>query len=89
MKVGMDIGIINEVINNSTWISPESSNTFKFTNGKELCINGKNNLNYTLNIVDNKIVLQLGTNKSYYIDYVNDFFLWLYNNSEKFRIVPE
>jgi hypothetical protein len=89
MKAAVDIEIINRVIDNSVWISPESSNTFKFAKGRELIINDKNNLNYTLSTIDNKIVMQLGTNKRYYIDYVDDFTLCLYNGSEKFRIVPE
>jgi hypothetical protein len=89
MKVPVNIEIINKMINNSTWICPKSSNTFKFTNGKDLSINGKNHLNYTLTAVDNKIVIQIGSNKSYYVDYVNDFNLYLYNSNEKFWIVPE
>jgi hypothetical protein len=77
------------MINNSTWIDPEHNRVFRFANDQHLSINGKNHLFYSLQSAENKIVLKLGPTDSYYVDYVNDFVLHLYNNDEKFRITPE
>jgi hypothetical protein len=85
----MNAEVINCMLNNSTWANPEDKNIYKFSNGKELSINGKSHFKYSLNSVEDKIIIQLGYKKEYYIKYINDFTLYLYNDEEKFRIIPE
>jgi len=85
----MNLDVVQSMINNSTWIDPEHDRVYRFDNGKHLSINGKNHLVYSLQSTNNKIVLQLGPKDCYYVDYVNDFLLHLYNDAEKFRITPE
>ena len=79
--------IINKMIDNSSWIDIKNNIIYKFTNRKNLLINGKSNLQYTLDSLGNKIVLQLGTNL-YMVKYVNDFILDLCNDIENIRITP-
>ena len=85
----MDINVIKCMIIDSTWNSPEKKVVYKFGNGNELSINGKNHLKYSINFNNNNIELQLGSEKKYNIEYVNDFVLKLYNNNESFRIMPD
>jgi hypothetical protein len=85
----MNIETIHGMINNSTWTDKASKRVYRFANGKDLSINGKNHLEYSLNTLDNKIILELGSEKKYFVDYVNDFNLWLSNGEEKFKIMPE
>ena len=85
----MDKETIKRIINNSTWNSPEKKNIYRFANGNILSINDENHSNYSINSYNNKIKLKLGPEKIYYIEYVNDFKLILYNNSESFSIMPD
>jgi hypothetical protein len=85
----MNIETIRKVINNSTWVSNENNTIFEFSNGKDLSINGKNHLQYSLSFADNRVVIQMGVIRKYYVDFINDFTLCLYNDNEKFRISPE
>ena len=84
----MDTNIIKGMINDSTWTNPDNSNVYKFSKGRELAINGKNHLQYSLHSLENKTVLKLDKHGQYYVDYVNDFILKLYNDSEIFSITP-
>lgn len=77
------------MLNNSTWVSKDNNTTFKFSNGNTLSINGKNNSHYSLSLTGKEIVIQLGAEKSYYVNYIDDFTLCLYNHNEKYRITPE
>jgi hypothetical protein len=84
-----DIEIIKCMINNSTWKSPEKNIVYKFNNNKELLINGNNHLQYSLKTNNEKIELQIGHEKKYEIEYINDFVLKLHNGIESFRIMPD
>jgi hypothetical protein len=85
----METKIIKNMVNNSTWINPDAKIVYKFINDSVLSIDGVENLPYSINSVSDKIVLQIGTDKSYNVEFVNDFILRLYNNKESFRITPE
>jgi len=85
----MDKETICNMIINSTWKNHEKSNIYKFITGNMLSINGRNNLQYSVNINIDKIELLMGSEKRYYVEYVNDFTLKLYNNDESFNIMPE
>ncbi len=85
----MNKEIINSMINNSTWKKSDNSVILKFSNGKDLSLNGKNHELYSINTLDDKIVIQFSSGKNYYVEYVNDFNLNLYNAEEHFRIMPE
>ncbi len=80
--------IVKGMISNSTWIDPENKVVFKFTDDKKLTINGDTQLPYSVLTKQNKIVLKLGTTQMYHVEYVNDFQLKIYNEHEKFRIIP-
>ena len=84
----MSFEIIKQMIDNSTWTSSNQKYVYKFINDKIISINGHPNQTYTLNQSDNKIELRLGSTTTYFIEYVNDFVLNLYNAQEKFRITP-
>ena len=85
----MDIKTINCLINNSTWINHENNTIYEFVNDTSLSINGKEHFQYSINVIDNKLVIQIGARVNYCVDYINDFILCFYNNNEKFRITPE
>ena len=56
---------------------------------RDLWINGNNHLTYALNIASGKVKIKLNNFEYYYVEYVNDFTLYLYNEKEKIRIMPE
>ncbi len=85
----MNIEIINSLINDSTWSTIDNKAVYKFVNGKDVYINGNTHCNYFINYKDNRIVIVLGIAKKYYVNYINDFTLELYNDKEKFKIMPE
>lgn len=84
----MAIEIIKKMITNSTWIDPQKQVIYKFSENNQLCINGKNHLQYLVKKRNNQVVLQLGSAQMYVIEYVNDFILQVYSNEEKFVITP-
>ncbi len=77
------------MINDSTWKSIDKKTVYKFFNGNSLSINGKNHSHYSINSRNDKLELQLGLEKKYNIEYVNDFILKLKNDNESFCITPE
>jgi hypothetical protein len=85
----MDIETIKCMIDNSTWNSHEKKAIYEFVNGSSLSINGKNQLQYSINSCNDRIELQIGSEKKYNIEYINDFVLKLYNSNESFMIMPE
>jgi hypothetical protein len=85
----MDLDIIQGMINDSVWKNPDNEIIYQFANGKDLSINGKEPLSYKITFKDNKIQLLIGLEKSYNIEYINDFILKLCNTTESFRIMPE
>lgn len=85
----MNIETIKSMINESTWTNTESKSVYRFSSGNHLSINGKDDLQYSLNVSENKVVLELGSKKKYFIEYVNDFILNLYNGEERFSIMPD
>ena len=80
---------INKLINNSVWSDPESKVSYNFSNEHELTINGQNHLNYFIKCVNKKIEIQIGDEKRYLIEYVNDFTLKLHNGKETIKLMPE
>lgn len=84
----MEIEIIKGMINNSTWVNPENQTIYKFTGKNELYINGENHMRYLLKRCNNQVVIKLGSQKKYFVEYVNDFKLEIYNDKEIFRITP-
>ncbi|RPH29214.1 MAG: hypothetical protein EHM93_17600 [Bacteroidales bacterium] len=84
----MKIKIIKDMINNSTWVDPENKTIYKFAENNELFINGKNHLRYLLKMSNNQIVIKLGSKQAYFVEYVSDFNLKIYNDEEVFRITP-
>ncbi len=85
----MSTEIINGMISNSSWIDPVNKSIFKFSDGNNLIINGKNQIQYSLSYSGGKIIFKCGSNQSYFVDYINDFILNFYNDLEKFSITPE
>lgn len=85
----MNIKTINSLINNSVWSDPESRIVYDFSNGKDLSINGQNHLNYFIERINKKVEIQIGDEKRYLIEYVNDFNLKLYNEKEVIRLKPD
>jgi hypothetical protein len=85
----MERETIERMITNSTWNSPEKKTVYKFVDGNILSINGKNHSHYSINSGNDKIELKLSPEKTYNIEYVNDFILKLSNNNESFRIMPD
>jgi hypothetical protein len=85
----MNIKTINTLINNSSWADPESRIVYNFSNGKDLSINGKDHLNYFIKAVNKKIEIQIGDEKRYIIEYVNDFSIKLHNEKETIRLRPD
>lgn len=84
----MKIEVIKGMINNSTWIDPEKNTIYKFANENHLVIDGTNHIKYRVKKNNNKVVIQLGSAKKYFVEYVNDFILNIYNRDEKFMITP-
>ena len=85
----MKISIIHSLINNSTWNTAENNLIYKFENGKDLWINGNNHMEYSLKWKKNKVQIQLENDKKYFVEFVNDFTLNFYNDSERIVIRPE
>ena len=85
----MNVGIIKSILDNSTWIDNKNKNIYKFFNQNDLAINGVNHSHYFIQRNNNQIALKLSTNQIYFVEYVNDFHLIIYNNDEKFKIIPE
>jgi hypothetical protein len=85
----MDIDIINTLLNDSTWSNTDNNYVYRFANGKEVYINNSTCCNYVLNYDKNRIVILMGVAQKYYVNYINDFTLELFNTKEKFRIMPE
>ena len=85
----MDKNIIKCMLNDSTWKSIEKKEVYKFFNGNSLSINGKNHSHYSVNSNNDEIELQLGLEKRYNIEYVNDFLLKLKNDKDSYYITPE
>ena len=81
--------IINSMLNDSTWTDLTKNQVYKFENGRDLWINGNNHLTYALNSSSGKVKIKLNNFEYYYVEYVNDFTLFLYNEKEKFRLMPE
>ena len=80
--------IIKGMTSNSIWVDHENQTIYKFSGNNELFINGKNHLQYLLKRCNNQVVIKLGTKQKYYVEYVNDFNLNIYNDEEIFRITP-
>lgn len=85
----MDIEIINSLINDSTWSTKDNNAVYRFENGKDVYINGNAHCNYAINYDNKRIVMLMGVSKKYYVNYINDFTLELFNTREKFMIMPE
>ena len=85
----MDKETITCMLNNSIWNCPEKKAIYKFVEGNILFVNGKNHFQYSINSHKDKIELQIGSEKTYNIEFVNDFILRVFNNNESFRIMPE
>ena len=85
----MNLHTINSLINNSTWLDNEKQVVFQFSNGKDLSINGKNHIEYHLNSIGKKTVIQLGPRGKYTVEFINDFTLYLQNDNEKLKLMPE
>jgi hypothetical protein len=88
-SIDMKINIINNLINNYTWSTTDNKVYYRFENGKDLWINDINHLTYIVNSVNGKIIIQIGTDKKYVIEYVNDFLIELHNEQEKFRLLAD
>ena len=84
----MKIDVIKGMIKDSTWIDPERHTVYKFANENHLVIDGSNHIKYKVKRSNNRIVIQLGSAKKYFVEYVNDFILNIYNHEEKFMITP-
>jgi len=84
----MKTEIIKSLINKPTWVNPENQTIYKFSSKNELYINGENHLRYLLKRCNNQIVIKLGSQKRYFVEYVNDFNLQIYNDEEIFKITP-
>ena len=85
----MNAEIIKKMVNNSTWNSIENMTVYNFVSENEISINGKSHIPYSLNLQNDKLELQIGTECLYNIEFVNDFKLRLYNNNESFSIMPD
>lgn len=85
----MNIETIKWMINDSTWRDSENWTLYKFTNGKDLSINGKTHLNYAIKTDEGKIMMLMGAEKQYTVEYVNDFVLRLCNQTEQLKLIPE
>jgi hypothetical protein len=85
----MNINTINSLINNSSWTDFENRIVYNFSNGKDLEINGQNHLNYLIRCANNEIKIQLGEEKTYSVEYVNDFNIKLHNGKETIRLMPD
>ena len=83
------VDVINSMLNDSTWADKTKNQVYKFENGRDLWINGINHLTYVLNFTSGKVKIKLNNFDYYYVEYVNDFTLYLYNEKEKIRIMPE
>lgn len=85
----MTINTLNKFIHNSSWITSDKKLVYKFANGRDLWINGKKHKYYSINLDKNKVVIDIDGRGKYYIEYINDFKLSLYNEKERFIILPE
>jgi hypothetical protein len=85
----MEVGVIKGIINNSTWIDSEKKTTFKFADDNELTINGNSQLRYNMKQENNKIIMQLGRSQFYVVEHVTDFMLNVYNEKERYVIMPD
>jgi hypothetical protein len=85
----MEKQIIESMLYDSTWESPEKKDFYKFVNGNILIVNGKDQFSYSIKSQNNKIVLQMSSKETFTIEFVNDFILNIFNNSESFRIIPD
>lgn len=85
----MNAETIKSMIQYSTWNSQENMSVYNFISENVISINGKSHLPYSLNLQNDKIELQIGTECLYNIEYVNDFKLRLFNNSKSFSIMPD
>ncbi len=85
----MNAEIIQGMICNSTWKDVENEQVFQFSDAKNVLINGKDFLEYSLGYIDNKFVLQVGSENNYILEYVNDFVLYLDDGKKKIKIMPD
>ncbi|HPE18540.1 MAG TPA: hypothetical protein P5200_03100 [Tenuifilaceae bacterium] len=85
----MEIGVIKGMVSNSTWIDSEKKTTFKFAENNELTINGNSNMRYNMREENDQIVMQLGRSQFYVVEYVTDFMLNIYNEKERYVIMPD
>lgn len=85
----MDIKTIQCMLNNSTWFSPEKRVVYSFSGGDNISINGNPHFHYTINSHNDNIEIQIGYEKKYKIEYINDFILKLHNSTDSFRLMPE
>jgi hypothetical protein len=84
----MEIETIMRMLNNSTWINSEKQTIYKFSKDNQLSIDGKNHIQYALKKRNNQIVIKLGSEKKYVVEYVCDFMLQIHGDEEKFMITP-
>jgi len=80
--------IVKGMICNSTWIDPDSKVIYTFSDEQELCINGKQKLPYSISQKRSQVLLKMGEQQTYKVDYVNDFHLDIYNEETRFKLIP-
>ena len=85
----MKIEIIKRMIHNSTWVDTKKGTIYKFSENNQLSINGKNHIQYALKKRNNQILINLGSSKTYVVDFVCDFILNIHSNDEKITIIPD
>ena len=85
----MNAETIKTMISNSNWNRIDNMTVYNFVSENTISINGKSHIPYSLNLQNDKLELQIGTECLYNIEFVNDFKLRLYNKSESFNIMPD
>jgi hypothetical protein len=85
----MNISTIDSLLNDSTWSTTDNNLIYKFSNGKDLWINGNNHLKYSLKRKNKKVQIRLDNEKEYFVEFIDDFTLYFYNEKERIVIMPE
>ena len=85
----MNVETIKGMLSNSTWKDNENRTIYQFSNERDLSINGKNHLQYSISSIHGKALMHIGPDKKYTVEYINDFILKLYSNSEQLSLMPE
>jgi hypothetical protein len=82
------IDTIRKMIDDSTWRSTDQKYIYTFITGNKLMVNDKKHFAYYLRSVNKRVQIQLGSDKKYSVEYIDDFTLDFINENGRVRLMP-